>query len=121
MKIELTEKDLHCLARQIQSVYCAPEQEEISTGRLFYGCWYCKYSHDCKTPLTMNLDTVLSKLEELTGVCVYPPSKSIPEQFLPASIFIDYPEELQYLEKNHPKEYQNLKDNLNKFIDHPKE
>lgn len=118
---ELTDKDLHCIARQLQSAWCAPEQEEIDTYRMFYGCWYCKYSHECKTPNTMNLKKALNKLSELTGVDIFPSYGCIWRQFLPASIFIEYPEELQYLEKHHAKEYQNLKDHLNKFTDYSKE
>ena len=120
-KPELTEKDLHCIARQLQSAWRAPEQETIPTYRMFYGCWYCKYSHECKTPMTHYFKTVLYKLEKLTGVNVFPATKNLAKTFLPASIFIKHPNELSYLEEYHPDEYASLKECLNRLIGHPKE
>jgi len=120
-RLELTEKDLHCIARQLQSAWRAPKQETISTYRMFYGCWYCKYSHECKTPITHYFKTVLCKLENLTGVNVFPPARNLARTFLPASIFIKHPEELRYLKKYHPNEYVSLQEYLDELISHSKE
>ena len=103
-KPELTEKDLHCIARQLQSAWRAPEQENISTYRMFYGCWYCKYSHECKTPMAHYFKTVLYKLEKLTGVNVFPATENLAKTFLPASIFIKYPDELRHLKEYRSEE-----------------
>lgn len=120
-KPQLTEKDLHCIARQLQSAWRAPEQETISTYRMFYGCWYCKYSHECKTPITHYFKTALYKLEKLTGVNVFPPNGNLAKTFLPASIFIRHPEELRHLKEHHPNEYASLQEYLNELISHSKE
>ncbi len=120
-KPQLTEKDLHCIARQLQSAWRAPEQENISTYRMFYGCWYCKYSHECKTPMAHYFKTVLYKLEKLTGVNVFPATENLAKTFLPASIFIKYPDELRHLKEYHPDEYVSLQECLNDLISHPKE
>lgn len=51
----LSEKDLHCIARLIQSSFQAPKQESIGTSRQFYGCMYCKYAvSGCNKPETVN-------------------------------------------------------------------
>lgn len=123
-KENLLEKDLHCIARQIQSSWEAPKQETINTFRMFYGCWYCKFSHECQPPAKLYFRTALKKLEDLTGVVAFSPM-SVPEHleriFLPASVFLQYPEELQYLEKHHPDKYKDFKEYLDTLIAHSKE
>lgn len=120
----LTEKDLHCIARQIQSSWKAPEQETINTFRIFYGCWYCKFSHECQPPGKLYFRTALKKLEDLTGVMTFstmPGPEYLEKIFLPASVFLQYPEELQYLEGHHPDKYKDFKEYLDTLIAHSKE
>ena len=118
---KLSDKELHCIARMLQSAWRAPEQDSIPIHRMFYGCWYCKYSHNCKMPKGMDFREVLYKLSRLTGVNIFPVCKpELGDTFLPASVFIEYPEELKYLEKYHSEEYQSLKKCLDKLICHQK-
>lgn len=117
MTEKLSDKELHCIARMLQSAWRAPEQESIPTSRIFYGCWYCKYSHECKIPSKMNFRKVLHKLRKMTGVNILPVCEAgLGDTFLPASVFIEHPEELKYLEKHHPEEYQSLKDCLDRLV-----
>ncbi len=117
--IQLTEKDLHCLARQIQS-WSAPGDESLNTSQRYYACVYCRYAHDCETPITMHQKNVLNKLRALTGVDIFPGSRYLYWQFLPASRFIEHPEELSVLKKihkeMHPDEYRDFENHLNELI-----
>lgn len=101
-----TEKDLHCIARLIQNSFQAPEQESIdNTYRPLYGCMYCKYAvSDCNKPEKINFKQVFKKLEELTGVKIStwtPPSEKLGLVFLPASHYLEHPEDLHCLERIH--------------------
>ena len=40
-KTELTEKDIYCIARIIQS-------SVFAEGWIFYGCQYCRYKNECE-------------------------------------------------------------------------
>lgn len=115
---KLSDKELHCLARMLQSAWRAPGQETIPTDRMFYGCWYCKYSHECKMPSGgMDYREAMDKLGRVTGVNICPVcDKGLGSTFLPASVFIEHPEELKYLERYHPEEYQSLKECLDGLI-----
>lgn len=120
----LSEKDLHCLARQIQS-WSAPEDESLNTSQRYYACVYCKYVHDCETPVEMHQKKVLNKLRHLTGVDIFPGLRYLYWQFLPASRFLECPEELPVLKKIHkdmsPDEYQEYKNYLDELIERSKE
>ncbi len=114
---KLSDKELHCIARMLQSAWRAPEQETIPTYRMFYGCWYCKYSHECKMPKGRDFREALDKLGRITGVNICPVCEiGLGATFLPASVFIEHPEELKYLEKHHPEEYPSLKEYLDNLV-----
>lgn len=121
---QLTEKDLHCLARQLQS-WSAPDEGSLNTSQRYYACVYCKYVHDCKTPTMMHQKKVLNKLRDLTGVDIFPGSRHLYWQFFPASRFLEYPEELPVLKEIHkdmrPDEYQDFEKYLNELISRSKE
>lgn len=121
---QLTEKDLHCLARQIQS-WSAPKDESLNTSQRYYACVYCKYVHDCETPVVMHQKKVLNKLSDLTGVHIFPGLRYLYWQFLPASRFLECPEELPVLKEIHkdmkPDEYQEYKNYLDELIERSKE
>lgn len=120
---KLSDKELHCIARMLQSAWRAPEQETIPVYRMFYGCWYCKYSHECKMPSGgMDFRKAMDKLGRVTGVNICPVcDKGLGSIFLPASVFIKHPEELKYLEKYHPEEYQFLQKCLDQLLHSPGE
>ena len=62
-KNQLTDKDLHCIARMLQSVLFAEN--------IFYGCNFCKYKNECfqgNTVNNMNDTHVRKKLQEITGI-----------------------------------------------------
>ena len=103
-----TEKDLHCIARLIQSSFLAPEQESIdNTYRPLYGCMYCKYSPECYAPgiTKFQFRKLFDKLENLTSVSIgayTPDTKRLGDSFLPASYYLEHPETIYALEKVHP-------------------
>lgn len=122
-----TEKDLHCIARLIQNSFQAPEQESIdNTYRPLYGCMYCKYAvSDCNKPEKVNFLKVFKKLNELTGVKISTSNPS-PELlgfvFLPASHYLEHPEDLYYLESIHSHDdVEKIKSCLDKIISRSKE
>ena len=59
-RISISEKDLYCIARLLQSCLYA-------TNR-FIGCRYCKYNCDTETELSPNYDKVICRLQQVTGV-----------------------------------------------------
>lgn len=115
---QLTDKDLHCIARMLQSAWDAPDEAEfneegISSSRCFYGCMYCKYSHDCNTGAKMHFGKAFGKLENLTGVIVHSyREQPVERTFLPASVFLEHPEEIKWLEDAHPSEYKGFRSYL---------
>lgn len=48
-KTELTEKDIYCIARIIQS-------SVFAEGWIFYGCQYCRYKMNAKSLLKMKME-----------------------------------------------------------------
>lgn len=58
----LTEQDLHCMARILQSRIFVPNET------LYYGCQYCKYSYDCLINKNNNFSKLRKRLEDATGV-----------------------------------------------------
>lgn len=64
--LEITAKDLICVARLIQSALFK------NPVGLFYGCKFCNYSNECTETLKengeMHSDTLRIKLQEITGV-----------------------------------------------------
>ena len=65
-KTQLSEKDLHCIARMLQSALFA--------DNIFYGCNFCNYKNECFTGniFDMNDTNVRKKLQEITGVDLGP-------------------------------------------------
>lgn len=121
---QFTEKDLHCIARLIQNSFRAPEQKYIRTHRPLYGCMYCKYASECNTPENVNFKKLLKRLDELTGVslstCV-PGPKELGFAFLPASHYLEHPEDMHYLEDIHDHDtVENIKACLDKIISRSK-
>lgn len=83
-----TAKELHCIARIIQSSFYAPN------GSPFYGCQYCKYGLDCKDANECRWDLVRDKIEEATGVKLRVlHNGDIEKRFLPESFQELFPEE----------------------------
>lgn len=67
--MELTEKDVYCIARILQGAYYQ--------GDLYYTCrGYCKYSGECFQPeeghIALHFPALRQKLEKLTGVFLSP-------------------------------------------------
>lgn len=124
--IQLTEKDLHCLARLIQNSFQAPEQGTIETDRRFYGCMYCKYAvTDCNTPEKINWKSVFKKLNELTGIPLsthVTAPEDIGRVFLPESHYVKHPEDIRELERIHdPETVEQIKAWLNRVITRSRE
>jgi len=64
---ELTEQDLHCAARLLQSIF-------FGQGNHFMGCRFCKYS--CIETGNLNhFRVLLDKLDNITGVDLSPVEK----------------------------------------------
>ena len=69
--IELTDKDLHCIARRLQFEFF-PEEDETAGKE----CSYCKYALECKEDIRKTgkphwLKGLPEKLEKMTGVKVH--------------------------------------------------
>ena len=128
-KPQLTNMDLHCIARMMQNSFQAPDEDDIQTSRCFYGCMYCKYAFECCPPghPTFHFREAFAKLRILTGVSVgsYKPEndrEAIGSVFFPGSYYIDHPEILNELERIHPKRMMGgFKASLDKVIAHSKE
>ena len=65
----LTDKDLYCCARVLQSVMFAPTRKFDVECEFnpFYACRYCKYVHSCISNHIL-LDGTRERLQALTGV-----------------------------------------------------
>lgn len=127
---QLTDMDLYCIARMLQSSFQAPEQESIdNTYRPLYGCMYCKYAFECcpSGRPSIHFKKVFGKLKTLTGVSIgtYKPenkAEAIGSVFFPGSYYIEHPEILHELEKIHPKDMMDgFKASLDKVIARSKE
>lgn len=114
----LTEKDINCIARLLQSTWDAPDEEEfgengIHTSRCFYGCMFCKYGSECAEAIQKGHEAhfrnVFQKLHELTGVIVhsYMP-QPVEKTFLPASGYLERPEMIGWLQERHSEKYRNF-------------
>lgn len=88
-KVELTEKDLHCLARIIQSEESAYDAK----------CLYCKYALDCKEEFMQNKKapymSALKKLGQITGVNVLMNQENIQKEILAGSWIENHPDLLE--------------------------
>lgn len=94
----LTDQDLHCIARFIQSV--------IFKDHMLYGCQYCKYSLVCgellKVGSRIHYDDIRTKLEEMTGIDLgYANTKN---KFLASSFQKLYPERYKKIMEDSQKE-----------------
>ncbi len=87
--MELTEKELHCLARIIQA-------EESSYDAK---CLYCKYAFECKREFERNgkvpFKPILKKIEQITGVNIFMSSETRTKEILSGSWIEDYPDLLE--------------------------
>ena len=66
---ELSDQDLHCITRLLQST--------IFADSIFYGCQYCKYYNSCFPDGTMknndmHYDKIMKKLQDITGIDTSP-------------------------------------------------
>lgn len=93
--LDLTDKDLHCISRLIQSAIFAEEEN------ILYGCRYCKYSLECRDRILNRkglYNTELrKKLQKLTGVDLSPQELELEKKFYPASFQALYPKEYEQL------------------------
>lgn len=76
---ELSEKDLHCIARILQGCI-------YTDGDMFHCCKYCNYGRECtaevKEKHTFHFDRVREKLQDITGVYLSIGSYDIEKKFL---------------------------------------
>lgn len=78
-KTELTEKDIYCIARIIQS-------SVFAGGWIFYGCQYCKYWKECEKSFEnenwkMHYDVIMKKLQQITGLDMGLNASNLSEKF----------------------------------------
>lgn len=78
-KTELTEKDIYCIARIIQS-------SVFAEGWIFYGCQYCRYKNECEKCFEnengkMNYDVIMKKLQQITGLDMGLNASNLSEKF----------------------------------------
>ena len=78
-KTELTEKDIYCIARIIQS-------SVFANGWIFYGCQYCKYWKECEKSFEnengkMHYDMIKKKLQQITGLDMEINASNLKEKF----------------------------------------
>ncbi len=85
----LTEKDLHCLARIIQSEESAYDAK----------CLYCKYAFECKEEFMQNKKApympVIKKIEKITGVNIFMSQETVQREILAGSWLENYPDILE--------------------------
>lgn len=78
-RMELTEKDLHCLARILQDC-------EYADGDMFQCCQFCLHQQQCnelaKKGRTYYTETVRKKLQDITGVYLGIDACNIKEKLL---------------------------------------
>lgn len=77
--MELTEKDIYCIARIIQS-------SVFTGGWIFYGCQYCRYKNECEKSFEnengkMHYDVIMNKLQQITGLDMGLNASNLPEKF----------------------------------------
>ena len=77
---QLTEKDIHCMARIIQS-------SVFAEGWIFCGCQYCKYWKDgCEKTFEeengrIHYDVIMKKLQQITGLDMSLNASNLKEKF----------------------------------------
>ena len=80
----LDQKDLHCIARILQS-------NIFADGEIFYGCSrYCRYREECARDFEKNrtlhfTKVVRPKLQKITGVYIGMDAHNVEEKLLLAS------------------------------------
>ena len=88
-KVELTEKELHCLARIIQSGESAYDTK----------CLYCRYALECMKEFYQNhkapFMSVLKKIERITGVNIFMNQETRQKEILAGSWIENCPELLE--------------------------
>ena len=78
----LTKKDIHCMARIIQT-------SVFAKGQIFYGCQYCKYwNGGCEEYVNskaksgeFHYDVIMKKLQQITGLDMGIQVKDLPDKF----------------------------------------
>lgn len=125
---KLTDKDLHCIARMLQSAWDAPDEEEfgengITTSRCVYGCMFCKYGMECAEEFrngngnNVHFKKIFRKLQEKTGVVVHSyREQPVGRTFLPASAYLEHPEMIDWLNEGHPAKYHDFDKYLDELI-----
>ena len=78
-KTELTEKDIYCIARIVQS-------SVFAEGWIFYGCQYCRYKNECEKCFEnengkMHYDVFMKKLQQITGLDMGLNASNLSEKF----------------------------------------
>lgn len=78
-KTELTEKDIYCIARIVQSSVFAEDW-------IFYGCQYCRYKNECEKCFEnengkMHYDVIMKKLQQITGLDMGLNASNLSEKF----------------------------------------
>lgn len=88
-KVEFTEKELHCLARIIQSEKSVHDKE----------CLYCRYAFECMEEFFQNKKApfmpVLKKIERITGVNIFMNQETRQKEILASSWIESCPELLE--------------------------
>jgi hypothetical protein len=100
---QLSEKDLYCIARQLQSAWYRLEDAPLSC------CKYCNYQFECCPPgrkSNLHFREVGKKLSRLTGLEVYSvrPYQDVEEVLFPGSIFVYFPWLLSIYTREMPRE-----------------
>lgn len=115
----LCEKDLHCIARQLQSAWYAVNNDTIPD--MFYGCRYCIYQFECSPPgrkIRLHYREVFEKLNGSTGISLIVKHPTKPEKlFLPGSIYLERPGLLPCLIVDHPDRQDEFKKQLQYLLD----
>ena len=102
--MEFTDKDLHCMARVLQSHIRGDDVE----------CMYCKYANECgdefmKTGKLHRYEVMPEKLQKLTGVHVWDINMTNqPKSILKASWIEEHPDLMDKLSKLSLKEQQDI-------------
>lgn len=85
--MDLNQKDIHCMARIIQS-------SVFAKGQIFYGCQYCKYWNDgCEEYVRtkaengkFHYDVIMEKLQQITRLDMGKLVRNLPDKFKEGSV-----------------------------------
>ncbi len=77
-----TEKELHCIARLLQSACFG------GNGNVFDGCDFCKYQCHNEQQLVPQYNVIMKKLEQITGVDLSPMSNKMVRSNFPYKKFL---------------------------------